>query len=76
MIWTGLKIGLGQSWMAVVTAELIAAQSGLGYMIQTSRLNLETSYVLVGMVTIGVLGSLMGLALSGVERYVLPWKRK
>jgi NitT/TauT family transport system permease protein len=60
----------------VVTAELIAAQSGLGYMIQTSRLNLETSYVLVGMVTIGVLGSLMGLALSGVERYVLPWKRK
>ena len=76
MIWTGLKIGLGQSWMAVVTAELIAAQSGLGYMIQTSRLNLETSYVLVGMVTIGVLGSLMGLGLSGVERYVLPWKRK
>jgi len=75
MIWTGLKIGLGQSWMAVVTAELIAAQSGLGYMIQTSRLNLETSYVLVGMVTIGVLGSLMGLTLSGVERYVLPWKR-
>ncbi|HJY76529.1 MAG TPA: ABC transporter permease [Burkholderiales bacterium] len=76
MIWTGLKIGLGQSWMAVVTAELIAAQSGLGYMIQMSRLNLETSYVLVGMVVIGVLGSLMGAALSSVERYVLPWKSK
>src|SRR5262245_5710255 len=76
MIWTGLKIGLGQSWMAVVTAELIAAQSGLGYMIQMSRLNLETSYVLVGMVVIGVLGSLMGAALSSVERYVLPWKAK
>jgi len=59
-----------------VTAELIAAQSGLGYMIQMSRLNLETAYVLVGMVTIGVLGSLMGAALSGVERYVLPWKSK
>lgn len=76
MIWTGLKIGLGQSWMAVVTAELIAAQSGLGYMIQVSRLNLETSYVLVGMVTIGILGSLMALALTSVERYVLPWKQK
>lgn len=33
MIVTGLRIGLGQAWMAVVTAELIAAQSGLGYMI-------------------------------------------
>jgi NitT/TauT family transport system permease protein len=75
MIWTGLKIGLGQSWMAVVTAELIAAQSGLGYMIQVSRLNLETSHVLVGMVTIGVLGSLMAFALTSVERYVLPWKQ-
>ena len=32
-VFTGLKVGLGQSWMAVVTAELIAAQSGLGYMI-------------------------------------------
>jgi ABC-type nitrate/sulfonate/bicarbonate transport system permease component len=76
MIWAGLKIGLGQSWMAVVTAELIAAQSGLGYLIQVSRLNLETSYVLVGMVTIGVLGSVMALGLVWVERYVLPWKQK
>ena len=76
MIWTGLKIGLGQSWMAVVTAELIAAQSGLGYMIQMSRLNLETSHVLVGMVTIGVLGSLMALGLESVERHVLPWKQR
>jgi len=76
MIWTGLKIGLGQSWMAVVTAELIAAQSGLGYMIQMSRLNLETSHVLVGMVTIGVLGSLMALGLESVERRVLPWKQR
>lgn len=73
-IWTGLKIGLGQSWMAVVTAELVAAQSGLGYMIQTNRINLETGAVLVGMVTIGVLGSLMTWALAYVERFVLPWR--
>jgi len=76
MIWTGLKIGLGQSWMAVVTAELIAAQSGLGYMIQVSRLNLETAHVLVGMVTIGVLGALMTLGLGWIERFVLPWRQK
>ena len=75
MIWTGLKIGLGQSWMAVVTAELIAAQSGLGYMIQINQINLETNYVLVGMVTIGILGSLMTWFLSYMERFVLPWKQ-
>jgi ABC-type nitrate/sulfonate/bicarbonate transport system permease component len=73
-IWTGLKIGLGQSWMAVVAAELIVAQSGLGYMIQINRINLDTSYVLVGMVTIGILGSSMTAVLDYVERYVIPWK--
>lgn len=74
MIWTGLKIGLGQSWMAVVTAELVAAQSGLGYMIQVSRLNLDTNYVLVGMAVIGVLGSIMTHMLTWLEKYVLPWR--
>lgn len=74
MIWTGLRIGLGQSWMAVVTAELVAAQSGLGYMIQVNRLNLDTAYVLVGMAVIGVLGSLMTYMLSWMEKYVLPWR--
>ncbi len=74
MIWTGLKIGLGQSWMAVVTAELVAAQSGLGYMIQVNRLNLDTAYVLVGMAVIGVLGSVMTHILGWIEKYVLPWR--
>jgi ABC-type nitrate/sulfonate/bicarbonate transport system permease component len=76
MISTGLRIGLGQSWMAVVTAELIAAQSGLGYMIQANRLSLETSLVLVGMCTIGLLGALMSVALEALERHVfIPWKQ-
>jgi ABC-type nitrate/sulfonate/bicarbonate transport system permease component len=74
MIVTGLRIGLGQAWMAVVTAELIAAQSGLGYMIQLSRLDLETSRVLVGMTVIGLLGATMIGALGVVERrLIVPW---
>ncbi len=75
MISTGLRIGLGQSWMAVVTAELIAAHSGLGYMIQANRLALETGLVLVGMCVIGLLGAVMSMLLEAFERYVLvPWK--
>lgn len=74
MIATGLRIGLGQAWMAVVTAELIAAQSGLGYMIQISRLGLETARVLVGMTVIGLLGALMIGALGIIERrLIVPW---
>jgi NitT/TauT family transport system permease protein len=76
MITTGLRVGLGQSWMAVVTAELIAAHSGLGYMIQANRLALETGLVLVGMCVIGLLGAAMSVGLLAIERYVLvPWNQ-
>jgi hypothetical protein len=42
--------------MCVVAAELIAAQSGLGYMIQQNRVLLQTQNVVAGMITIGVVG--------------------
>jgi ABC-type nitrate/sulfonate/bicarbonate transport system permease component len=74
-IFTGLKIGLGQSWMAVVTAELVAAQSGLGYMIELNRLQLETPRVFVGMLVIAVTGALMTLSLNWTELVIFPWKR-
>lgn len=72
-VLTGLRIGLGQSWMAVVTAELIAAQSGLGFRIQLSRLNLETAEVIACMAVIGVLGAVMTGLLKVAEKRLLPW---
>lgn len=74
-VLTGLRIGLGQAWMAVVTAELIAAQSGLGYRIQLSRLNLETAEVIACMAVIGILGAAMTGLLKQAEKRLLPWHR-
>ena len=73
-VWTGLKIGLGQSWMAVVTAELVAAQSGLGYMIELNRIQLETSRVFVGMIVIAITGTVMTVGLDRLERVLFPWR--
>ena len=73
-VWTGLKIGLGQSWMAVVTAELVAAQSGLGYMIQLNRIELETPRVFVGMIVIAITGTVMTAGLDRLERVLFPWR--
>lgn len=74
-VWTGLKIGLGQSWMAVVTAELVAAQSGLGHMIELNRLQLETPRVFVGMFVIALIGALMTLGLGSLEPLIFPWQQ-
>ena len=76
MIFPGLRIGLSVGWMCVVAAELIAAQSGLGYMIQQSRVLMQTRYVVSGMVTIGLIGFAMSEAMSIVERRLLPWLQR
>ena len=57
----------------MVTAELIAAQSGLGYLIQQSRQVFQIQNVVAGMVTIGVVGYLMSATLERLERRVNAW---
>ena len=60
--------------MCVVAAELIAAQSGLGYLIQQSRMLLQTQVVLTGMITIGMIGFAMNTGMTWLERRLIPWK--
>jgi NitT/TauT family transport system permease protein len=69
-IITGLRIALGIAWLVVVAAEMIAANSGLGYLIIDAR-NAGKRYdlVLAGMVLIGVIGWLLDLLMRQVERF-------
>ena len=74
VIFPGLRIALGVGWMCVVAAELIAAQSGLGYMIQQSRLLLQTQFVLTGMIVIGIIGFALNAVMTAIERRLVPWQ--
>ena len=73
-ILTGMRIGLGVGWMCLIAAEMISAQSGLGYMIQMARVLIETEKVVAGMVVIGVLGYGMNEMLLLLERRATPWR--
>lgn len=75
VIFPGLRIALGVGWMCVVAAELIAAQSGLGYMIQQSRVLLQTAQVVTGMITIGIIGFAMNALMTVLERRLIPWQQ-
>lgn len=55
-ILTGLRLGFGYSWRALVAAELIAASSGLGFLISDSAEFAKTDTVFVGIITIAVVG--------------------
>ena len=75
-ILVGLKLGLGSSWMAVVAAELIAANSGIGYRLSYSRGLLRSDAVILCMLVIGLVGILMDKLLTALFRRLLPWQKK
>ena len=72
-IVTGIRVGLGVGWMALVAAELVGATSGLGWLISDARSVLRTDIILVGMISIGVAGLLIDQGLRWVARKLLPW---
>jgi ABC-type nitrate/sulfonate/bicarbonate transport system permease component len=73
-VFTGLRVAIGVSWMSIVAAELIAASSGLGYMITYYREVLRTDAIIVGMLTIGLIGLAMDIATRRIERWLMPWR--
>ena len=65
-IVVGLRISFGTGWAAIIAAELVAARSGLGYLIANGMEILRADTVLVGMAVIGV----MGVAFDAFFRYL------
>ena len=74
-IITGIRIGMGFGWMALVAAELIGANSGLGFLINDARTLLRTDYVIVGMITIGLVGLAIDQLVRFLGRRSMPWSR-
>lgn len=56
-ILTGIKLGIGYSWRAIIGAEMIAASSGLGYLILDGQQMSRPDIVIVGIFSIGIFGS-------------------
>jgi NitT/TauT family transport system permease protein len=71
---TTLRLSVTIAWLVVVAAEMIAVQSGLGYLILDSRNALRMDYVMGGMVVIGVIGLLLDYIMRRLGRIeLLNW---
>jgi sulfonate transport system permease protein len=73
-LMTGLRSSLGLGWMFLVAAELIAATSGLGYLLTDGRETGRADLVLVAIIALALLGKLSDGLLVAVERRVLRWR--
>ena len=72
-IFAGLRLGLAQSWLFVVAAELIASSKGLGFLLIDSQNTSRTDILLLAIICLAVLGKLTDLILATIERRALRW---
>ena len=63
-----LRVAIGVAWMVVVAAEMIAVRSGLGFLIIDARNGLRMDLVVVGMITIGVIGVALDAVFARLAR--------
>ena len=75
MTFAGIRVALGNAWATLVAAEMLAANVGLGYMIQQGRSFARPDIIILGIVVIGILGVIFTWLLGLVEGKVLGWKK-
>ncbi len=72
-IFTGLRLGLGFSWVVIVVGEMTGVQTGLGAMIMDARQLSRTEIVICGMIVIGAAGYLSDRAVQLLGQRLLRW---
>lgn len=73
MIFTGLRLSLQASWTTLVAAELVGALVGIGFVLNMAQQDIYPGMILVGMLTVGILGWATTALLARVERRALAW---
>ena len=73
-IVVGLRLGMGMAFLLIVGSEMIAAHSGLGYLVYDARFHFMGDVILVGMVAIGVLGFILSKMLVAIESKFVAWR--
>ena len=71
-----LRITFGWAWTYLVVAEIVAASSGLGYMIMQSQRFLKTTHIIVGILVIGIIGIMIDIFFKWLYKKLFPWMGK
>jgi taurine transport system permease protein len=72
-ILTGIRIGLGVGWSTLVASELVAADRGIGFMVQSAAQFLITDTVVLGIIVIAIVAVSFELFLRWLQKQLSPW---
>jgi NitT/TauT family transport system permease protein len=72
-VFTGLTVGMGVAWVSLIAAEMISGQFGVGYFTWEAYSLVNYPAIVLGMLTIGVLGLVCSGAIRLIGRFAMPW---
>jgi NitT/TauT family transport system permease protein len=75
-IFTGLQISMGVAWFSLVAGEMISGEYGLGYVIYTSYTMVSYPTIVIGMITLGVVGYLSSAAIRIIGNHLMRWRAR
>jgi len=73
-VFTGIRYGLTNAWLALVAVELLASSEGLGYLMVWGRQLFQLDLVIMAMIVVGVIGFVLDWSLGLVERRLQRWE--
>jgi sulfonate transport system permease protein len=76
MAFSGLRLSVVSSLLALVVGEQINANAGLGFMITTAQQFLEINIIMVCLIVYAILGLLADSAVRALERKTLAWRHE
>ncbi|NME94755.1 ABC transporter permease subunit [Clostridium cochlearium] len=75
-IFIGLRTALGVAYTTLVSAEMVAAKSGIGWMVLDASRYLRSDIIFLGIIIMGITGILLDRSIQFIEKKVVPWKGK
>jgi NitT/TauT family transport system permease protein len=75
-IFTGLQISVGVAWFSLVAGEMVSGQYGLGYVINTSYTMVQYPTIVIGMVTLGLVGYGTSIVVRLIGNYLMQWRAR
>ena len=75
-IFTGLQISVGVAWFSLVAAEMVSGQYGLGYVINTSYIMVRYPTIVIGMITLGLVGYLTSTLVRIAGDFMMRWRTR
>ncbi|KGD73750.1 taurine ABC transporter permease [Tatumella morbirosei] len=75
-LFTTVRLSIGIGWTSLIAAEMVAADSGLGWMVINASSYLRTDIVMIGILLLGGVGYALDLLLQKLQQVMVPWAGK